>query len=564
VAVSLSFRGRFRYPGASRDALAGEFEVGPGELVAVAGANGSGKSTLARLLVGLIQPAEGEVRLDGGPLDAAPGAVGLVFQDPDAGLVAATVEEDVAFGPENLALPRADLARRVSGALGRLGLDGLANREPALLSGGQKQRVAIAGALALQPRYLVLDEATAMLDREGRESLLALLDEIRGEIGIVLITHQLTEALRADRLVVLAGGAPVASGRPGEVLARGAAAREWGLVPPAFLELAWRLAVDAAPRSPDELAELLARRYPRDGARTRQPTERVWSMPRPERPAIRAFDVAYRYPTTLPGQPDALRGASLVVQGDGVLQGLIGRSGCGKSTLLRALVALLPAKGRIRIDEYDLAVKKDRKPARARASLVFQEPETSLFAATVREELTFAPANFGNPPGEVARRVEWAAERLRIAHLLDRNPFQLSGGEQRRVALAATLAVRPGYWLLDEPTGSLDPAGRVELAALVRELAWEGTSVLAVTHDTDFLAGVVSWAVVMSEGLCGAVRDADGVFTDLDGLAAAGVAPPETVRVAGELRRRGVDVPLTCGVEDLVAALEQSAGEAAR
>lgn len=539
------FRGRFRYPGASSDALAGEFEVAPGELVAVAGANGSGKSTLARLLAGLIRPTEGQVSVDGGRLEEAPGAVGLVFQDPDAGLVAATVEEDVAFGPENLALPGPELARRVGEALDRLGLSGHSRREPALLSGGEKQRVAIAGALALRPRYLVLDEATAMLDREGRDSLLAVLEDLRGEIGIVLITHQLSESLRADRLVVLSGGAPVAAGRPGEILAGGAGIREWGLVPPAFLELAWRLGVSPAPASPEDLAESLAGRYPKTGARAGTPAERAWNMPPQGGSAIRAQNLWYRYPATLPGQPDALRGADLILPGGGFLQGLVGRSGCGKSTLLRALVALLPVRGRVRIDEYDLAVKRHRKPARARAVLVFQEPETSLFAATVKEELAFAPINFGLPPGEVAGRVGWAAERLRVSHLLDRNPFLLSGGEQRRVALAATLAARPGYWLLDEPTGSLDPAGRVELAGLIRELTGENTSVLAVTHDTDFLAGLVDWAVIMTEGRCGPVRDARGLLADLPALAQAGVAPPELVRVAARLRQLGVEAVLS-------------------
>jgi len=200
-------------------------EIAPGETVAVLGANGSGKSTLARLTNGLLLPDSGTVTVDG--FDTADGSltreirerVAIVLQHPDDQIVATTVEDDVAFGPENLGRPRDEIRRRVDEALAAVGLVGLERREPHLLSGGQKQRLAIAGALAMQPEYLVLDEPTSMLDPEGRRDVAAVIERLgRSGRGILLVTHDLAEAARADRVVVLDHGVIVFSG-PADVLA---------------------------------------------------------------------------------------------------------------------------------------------------------------------------------------------------------------------------------------------------------------------------------------------------------------------------------------------------------
>ncbi|MHB9003176.1 MAG: ATP-binding cassette domain-containing protein [Coriobacteriia bacterium] len=212
----------FTYAGAAsgRPAVDGlEFDVAPGELLVVLGANGSGKSTLALLANGLLLPNRGEVRIDGMPTTAPElvwdirSRVGVVFQDPENQIVGTMVEEDVAFGPENLGVPHEELRQRVDRALAVVGLDGLERREPHTLSGGQKQRLAIAGVLALQPEYLVLDEPTAMLDPVGRADVLRVIARLRSEgRGIVHITHHLEDVAGADKVLVLASGRAVFQG----------------------------------------------------------------------------------------------------------------------------------------------------------------------------------------------------------------------------------------------------------------------------------------------------------------------------------------------------------------
>ncbi len=223
-------------------------EIVPGERVAVLGSNGSGKSTLVRLINGLLLPTTGSVRVDDmctadqaalGPIRER---VSLVFQNPDNQIVATAVEDDVAFGPENLGLPRAQIRVRVAEALKAVGLSGLERREPHLLSGGQKQRLAIAGALAMDPRYLVLDEPTSMLDPLGRLEVLAVLAEVAASGRAVLqVTHDLSEAMQAARALVMHQGAVVFDGAPSALLGRVGELGPWGLELPPLLQFAEEL-----------------------------------------------------------------------------------------------------------------------------------------------------------------------------------------------------------------------------------------------------------------------------------------------------------------------------------
>ncbi|MDI3298985.1 MAG: energy-coupling factor transporter ATPase [Bacillota bacterium] len=269
---------RFFYPSAGaaegrRTALDGvDLTVDEGEWVAVVGANGSGKSTLAKHLNALLLPAEGEVRVDGKStrdpvhLWTIRRTVGMVFQNPDNQIVASLVEEDVAFGPENLGLPPEEIRRRIASSLAAVGMGDFARRAPYQLSGGQKQRVAIAGVLAMQPRCIVLDEATAMLDPAGRQEVLQAVERLRRERGIavVMITHFMDEVAHADRLVVLSGGRVVADDSPRAVLARAEEVAQLGLEVPQVSELALELRREGLPLpadliAPQELVEALCR-----------------------------------------------------------------------------------------------------------------------------------------------------------------------------------------------------------------------------------------------------------------------------------------------------------------
>ncbi|GAB4284110.1 MAG: energy-coupling factor transporter ATPase [Coriobacteriia bacterium] len=239
----------FSYPGAVEPAVAGvSLLVRPGEVVAVVGPNGSGKSTIARLADGLLTPDEGRILVDGmdtregGTIYDVRARVGLVLQNPDNQIVGTVVEEDVAFGPENLGVPLPELAERVAEAIEVVGLAGLERREPHLLSEGQKQRLAIAGALALRPRYLVLDEPTAMLDPEGRTAVLTIIDRLRAEgHGIVHVTHHLEHVVGADRVIALDRGRVVFTGEPEALLSDAGLLARLGLEPPALARLAHAL-----------------------------------------------------------------------------------------------------------------------------------------------------------------------------------------------------------------------------------------------------------------------------------------------------------------------------------
>jgi energy-coupling factor transporter ATPase len=248
--ISFSYAGAEGAPGLAHVS----FEVQSGEQVAVLGANGSGKSTLVQLANGLLLPDSGQVAVDG--IDTRDASrtrglrerVGMVFQRPDDQIVATSVEDDVAFGPENLGLPRAEIRERVDEAIAAVGLTGLERREPHLLSGGQKQRLAMAGALAMRPAYLVLDEPASMLDPDGRRDVLAIIGALRASgTGVMHVTHDLADIVDADRAVVLDAGCVVFSGPVAELYGRPELLTACGLELPPIARLADALRAAGAP-----------------------------------------------------------------------------------------------------------------------------------------------------------------------------------------------------------------------------------------------------------------------------------------------------------------------------
>jgi energy-coupling factor transport system ATP-binding protein len=250
----------FSYPGSGEPALSEvSFELRPGEYVGVVGPNGGGKSTLVRLLNGLLRPESGSVRVSGHDPATKPFEVrrhlGVLFQNPENGLVAPFVEDDVAFGLENLGVPREEMREKVAQAIRAVGLEGFERREPHTLSGGEKQRVALAGLLAVEPEILVLDEPTSMLDAAGRREVLEHLEELRSRKTVLHVTHHLEELLNADRVLVLNGGELVADESPERLLADPDLLRENRLILPVVPRLALALGLRENPKTPEELAE---------------------------------------------------------------------------------------------------------------------------------------------------------------------------------------------------------------------------------------------------------------------------------------------------------------------
>ena len=522
----------FRYPGADRDALAGlDLTVAEGETLAVVGPNGSGKSTLARLLGGLARPSAGR-RADACGCDlltpagrqAARREVGVLFQDPENQLVAEHVEEDVAFGLENLAWAPAAIRERVDEMLAWFDLEELRRREPHLLSGGQKQRTALAGVLAIPRRVLVLDEPTAMLDADGRDDVLDAVQRLRaGGLTVVIVTQEMGEVGIADRVVALDGGGVEFEGPCADLFARGDLVRRLRLGLPLAGEVALALAERgrALRRLPLTLDELVAE-YEAGGAGD---GEQLWlqmsgepsgaegseRVPagRVEEPAgvaeragmgLRCEGVSFAYDEG--GTPvPALEGVTFAAE-PGATVALLGPSGSGKSTLLQVLRGLLePPQGRVELDGVE---RRDPQAAQRQreVGLVFQMPELQLFAASAAQDVAFGPRQLGWTDETVEAAVDAALEvvGLPLAEFGERHPYSLSGGEQRRLALAGVLAMRPRALLLDEPFVSLDPASRRDLSAVVSRLAELGTTVLLATHDIDVAWGLCREAVVLDRG----------------------------------------------------------------
>jgi energy-coupling factor transport system ATP-binding protein len=554
-------------------------EIEAGSYVAVLGRNGSGKSTLAKLLNGLLLPRGGRVVVAG--IDTRQAArdprllrqvrqtVGLVLQNPDNQLVATVVEEDVAFGPENLGLPREEIRRRVDSALAAVDLSQLRGRAPHHLSGGQRQRVAIAGILAMRPRVLVLDESTALLDPEGRREVLAVAHRLHEQTGttIVQVTHFMAEAAQAGRVVVLDQGRVALDGTPRAVFAQGERLRALGLDVPQVTQLAERLqpSVPTDVLTVEELADAVARAVgaqpdaPPDGA---EPGAAIEATDGHEpAPLIRVEDLWHTYGRGTPYETVSLRGASFDLR-PGERAAIIGHTGSGKSTLVQHLNGLLrPQRGRVVVGDLDLAdPRTDARLVRRRVGLVFQFAEQQLFDPTVGDDVAFGPRRLGLDRAEVRRRVRDALAMVGLGFeaFKDRYTFGLSGGEMRRVAIAGVLALEPEVLVLDEPTASLDPAGRTELLERLRALNRQrGTALVFVSHNMEEVAELVERVWVLGGGrtvLSGPTR---AVFRQVELLRDHGLGVPQVAALMHSLAARGLPVPpdvLT--VDEAAAALQ--------
>ena len=527
-----------------------------GEYVAIVGANGSGKSTLARHLNALLLPTRGEVWIAGRNTRQATHwreirrTVQMVFQQPDAQLVATVVEEDVAFGPENFALPEAELPQRVRAALETVGMWAQRQRPPHLLSAGQKQRVAIAGALAVNPRLLVLDEATAMLDPAGRAAVLAIVRQLQAQgTTIIAITHEMDEAAQADRVVVLDAGRLAMDGPPRQVFARVAELRALSLDVPPIADLALRLGLPVC-LSADELVRALTNGLPapppalpsdqgREGEARPQPANTDEAI-------IQVAALSHVYLRGSPLAAPALAGVDFAVR-RGEIAGLIGSTGSGKSTLLQHLNGLLPPQaGRVVVDGQDLAdPATDRRAIRRTVGLVFQQPEDQLFERYVGDDVAFGPRQSKLPQEEIRERVQWAMESvgLGFAAFKDRLTMTLSGGERRRAALAGVLALRPQVLVADEPTAGLDPRARAEVLRIFRRLHDAGVTLVIASHHMDDIAALCSRVVALDDGRVFAAGTTRDIFAQPELLQRHGLAAPPLADVASRLRAAGWPVP---------------------
>jgi len=496
----------WRHAGRSQPAVHGlDLDIQPGERVLLLGPSGAGKSTLLHALAGVLGDSDagahhegtpdaddsdetGTLLIDGAAPRAQRGRAGLMQQDPETQVVLSRVGDDVAFGAENLAVPRADIWTRVGEALDDVGLAHLPLDHPtSALSGGQKQRLALAGILAMRPGLLLLDEPTANLDPLGvlevRDAVGRCLDKTGATLVVVEHRVGVWKDL-VDRIVVLQPGSATDSavlldGPPDQVLDQArdmlVAAGVWvpGYVPATRARSG--AALPGAAGLPG--AGLPGAGGPGNGNLLLAAEHLAVSRDRPRR---RRFKSIPPVPVQSDITAQVRAGQALTITGP---------NGSGKSTFALTLAGLLrPVAGTVSatvdlsegagIDPY----KWKAEQLIARIGTVFQEPEHQFVTGRVLDELMFGPRHLGH--GE--ERVDELLERLRLTKLVDANPYTLSGGEKRRLSVATVLAAHPRVLILDEPTFGQDANTWAELASFLSELLDAGTAVVSVTHDQEF------------------------------------------------------------------------------
>ena len=590
------------------------FTIEEGSFVCVLGHNGSGKSTLAKLFNALQIPTEGCVIISG--MDSREEAnvfpirekVGMVFQNPDNQIIASVVEEDVGFGPENIGVPTEEIWKRVADALEAVNMEAYRLKSPNHLSGGQKQRVAIAGTLAMEPKTIVLDEPTAMLDPSGRAEVIRSIRELNQKKGItiILITHYMEETVDADRIILMDQGKLVLDGTPKEIFSKVEELKSLRMDVPLITDLAHELRLSGMSISEgilkeEELVEELLSIFGEDSfmeekekGQKEEEHSQATSLSSEEK-AIEAeieketekdfilkvenLSCIYQKGTAM--ESYALKDIHLSIK-RGSFSALIGHTGSGKSTLLQHFNGLIkpetgeisvhfrknPAlilqdkgflfwKGRKRKVEKEgvLSFKEegfDFQGLRFKVGLVFQYPEYQLFEETVFEDVLFGPKNQGLSLEEAKKEAEEALRSMGVEEALwQKSPFELSGGQKRRVAIAGVLAMDPELLILDEPTAGLDPAGREELFQVIAHLQEHyAMTILLVSHSMDDVARYAEEVFVLNQGECIRQGSPEEVFSHKKEMEELGLGLPQIRAFLYSLEEKGLSFPKKNTVEE--------------
>ncbi len=529
--------------------------VEEGEFVAIVGRNGSGKSTLARHLNGLLLPAQGTVCIYGKYTSSQEliwdirRTLGMVFQNPDNQLVATTVDGDVAFGPENLGVEPEQIRARVTESLEKVDMAEYGEHSPYMLSGGQKQRVAIAGVLAMQPKCLVLDEATSMLDPEGRQDVMAILKKLNSDekITIVLITHHMGEAAKTDRIIVMDKGKALCDGKPEEVFGQANLLRSTGLDIPQISDLyieAYNNGIIDSVRLPvllDDAETVFGNISWSSDDKKEAVNDEI--QPSIGDPIIEINDLSHVYMPNTPYQKQALTDVSLTIY-KGEMIGIIGHTGSGKSTLVQHLNGLLtPTAGNVRVSGIE-PKGKALKELRRKVGLIFQNPEDQLFEETVRQDIGFGLKKMGLAPDESEKRINEVMNIIDLPEeLLDKSPFELSGGQKRRVAIAGVIVMDPEILVLDEPTAGLDPKGSFEVYEFLLKLRKEkNTTIIVVSHIMEDIARYCERVIVMEHGKIALTDSPRNVFRQKECLEKIGLDVPQITELFYRLNRKNPDI----------------------
>lgn len=536
-------------------------DIQPGEFIAILGHNGSGKSTFAKHINALLFPTEGTILVDGldtsdedSVMDVRQRA-GMVFQNPDNQIICTLVEEEVGFGPENIGVPTEEIWERVAASLKAVGMYQYRKASPNKLSGGQKQRVAIAGVVAMCPKCIVLDEPTAMLDPNGRKEVLRTVEELRKRehVTVILITHYMEEVIGADRVIVMDQGHVVMDGTTREIFSQVELLKKYRLDVPQVTMLAHGLKqrgldIKEGILTTNELIEALEKAG--DWRQNQKKTyvghaETVVKKEKKENQILKLEHIEYVYSSGTAYEKRALKDINLDIY-EGEFVGVIGHTGSGKSTMIQHLNGLMKAtSGALYYNGENIYDEKyNLRQLRNNVGLVFQYPEHQLFEIDVLTDVCFGPKNQGLTEEECKKRAIEALELVGLSEkYYDTSPFDLSGGQKRRVAIAGVLAMRPKVLVLDEPTAGLDPKGRDEILDQIAYLQKErNLTVILVSHSMEDIAKYVDRIVVMNKGRKMYDGEPKEVFAHYKELEKVGLAAPQVTYIMHALYEKGMHV----------------------
>jgi energy-coupling factor transport system ATP-binding protein len=538
----------FRYPGADAPALAGiDVSIAPGEFVLVLGPAGAGKTTLCYCLAGVIPKSvrghfRGAVRVAGQditdlPLPRLTPHLSLVLQAPENQLFNITVAEDVAFGPENLGIPRDDVAVRVRRSLTFTGTAHLADRFSHLLSGGESQRVVLASILAIDTGILILDQPAAELDPRARRLIYENLKRLSREAGktIVLVEDRTGDVIEyATRALVLERGRVVRDAPPQELF-RAQDVAGYGVRVPDAIAIANELRRAGLPIDGDTLTVdgLLAEIRPLLPGTPAVRGDGEPVAPQPAGPSARAIDLrdlTHRYAAGV----DALKDVDLSI-GTGEFVAVVGENGAGKTTLAKHIVGLLrPSSGRVEILDEDVARTPVHEISRT-VGFLFQDPDYQIFNDSCLEEVLYGLRLRGASIEEARTAAVATLDRLGLGAHRDAHPYTLSRGQRQRLAVASVLALRPPILVVDEPTTGLDYAESLAMMGLLEEYRTGGGTVVIITHDMEMAARFAERIVVMAGGRITHDLPATQIAAHADALAGAALTVPAVARIAHAL-----------------------------
>ncbi|MDJ0601881.1 MAG: energy-coupling factor transporter ATPase [Crocosphaera sp.] len=536
------------YPNSKQPALRNiSLEVYEGEFLGIIGATGAGKTTLCLTLNGIVPQFYGGrffgyVTVAGldtlkHPVSHLAGYVGAVFEDPETQLISTSVENEIAFALENLCVDREEIFSRIPHVLEAVRLEGTEHKHPQELSGGQKQRLAIAAALALQPRLLILDEPTSQLDPIGTMEVFSTVKELNKALGvtIVMVSHAAEEMAEfSDRLILLSEGEIIATGKPHEIYSEIDLLKDHDLRPPQVAKTFYEIKKRGftIPNIPVTLEEGIKGLNQLENIANSSPKLEFKKVPYREaqNPLLSTEKLTHIYEDGT----KALHGVSLnIYEGEYCL--IIGQNGAGKSTLVKHFLNLLqPTQGTVKIKEKDTKVLSVSDLAKS-IGYVAQNPDNQIFSMTVEEEVAFALNNVGYEQKKIQEKVNQTLEEMGLLEQKKDHPLSLPKGDRARIIIAAILAMEPDIIIFDEPTTGQDYKGSRAILEVSRQLHEMGKTIIVITHHLYLMPDYAERVIIMGKGtvlLDAPIREA---YHKTDLLESTYLTPPQAVLLSQTL-----------------------------